>query len=260
MRIKIAPSLLSADFGRLEEEVREVERGGADLLHWDVMDGHFVPNLTVGPSVIRSLRKRTDLPFNVHLMIETPEKYLRRFVEAGGNILTVHVETCRNLRGTLSSLRRMGVKVGVALNPETPLRSVEGVMGELDLLLVMTVHPGFGNQRFLKGTLPKLRRAGRRVKEEGLSLDLGVDGGISVETVPEVVRAGANLLVAGTAIYGERDRVGAIRRLRETALASLPGITSSPSSGGRTPGIGRRSSPPRAGRDSPGVPSSSSGT
>jgi ribulose-phosphate 3-epimerase len=223
MRIKIAPSLLSADFGRLEEEVREVERGGADLLHWDVMDGHFVPNLTVGPSVIRCLRGRTDLPFNVHLMIETPEKYLRRFVEAGGDIVTVHVEACGNLRGTLSSLRRMGVKVGVALNPETPLRAVEEVMGELDLLLVMTVHPGFGSQRFLRSTLPKLRRAGRRVREEGLSLDLGVDGGISAETVPAVVEAGANLLVAGTAIYGEKDRVLAIRRLREAALASLSG-------------------------------------
>ncbi len=221
MRIKIAPSLLSADFGRLEEEIREVEEGGADLLHWDVMDGHFVPNLTVGPSVISCLRKRTDLPFNIHLMIEKPERYLRRFVEAGGDIITVHVEACENLRRALSSLRRMGAKVGVALNPETPLEAVEGVVGELDLLLIMTVHPGFGNQRLLRSTLPKLRRAGRLVRERGLSLDLGVDGGISVETVPEVVRAGANLLVAGTAIYGQRDRALAIRRLREAASAAL---------------------------------------
>ncbi len=220
MRIKIAPSLLSADFSRLEEEVKEVERGGADLLHWDVMDGHFVPNLTVGPSVIRCLRDRTDLPFNVHLMIEHPEKYLGRFVEAGGDIVTVHVETCRDLRRTLSSLRRMGAKAGVALNPETPLSSVEGVVEEVDLLLVMTVHPGFGSQRFLKSTLPKLRRAGRLVRERGLDLDLAVDGGISVETAPLAVRAGANLLVAGTAIYGQRDRALAIRRLREAACST----------------------------------------
>lgn len=219
--LKIAPSLLSADFSRLDEEVKRVEDGGADLLHFDVMDGCFVPNITFGSLVVESLRDKTTLPFDVHLMIEKPDNYIERFAEAGGDIITVHAEACIHLQRTLKHIKQHGVKAGVALNPETPIHVIEDVLENLDMILVMTVNPGYGGQDFIATMLPKIRKAKNMIKERGLIIDIEVDGGINIKTAPLVVKAGANILVAGTAIFSQPDVKQVIQMLRKPELIAV---------------------------------------
>lgn len=212
--LRIAPSLLSADFSRLGEEVKRAEEGGADLLHFDVMDGCFVPNITFGPLVVEALRDKTKLPFDVHLMIEKPDNYIEHFAKAGGDIITVHAEACIHLQRTIRHIKQQGVKAGVALNPATSLHAIEYVLDDLDMVLIMTVNPGFGGQGFIAAMLPKIRKAKGMIKERGLKVDIEVDGGINIETAPPVVKAGANVLVAGTAIFDQPDVRHAIQMLR----------------------------------------------
>jgi ribulose-phosphate 3-epimerase len=214
--LKIAPSLLSADFSHLNEEVKRVEDGGADLLHFDVMDGCFVPNITFGSLVVQSLRDKTTLPFDVHLMIEKPDNYIERFAEAGGDIITVHAEACIHLQRTLKHIKQHGVKAGVALNPETPIHVIEDVLDNLDMILVMTVNPGYGGQDFIATMLPKIRKAKSMIEEQGLIIDIEVDGGINIKTAPLAVNAGANILVAGTAIFSQPDVKQVIQMLRKS--------------------------------------------
>mgnify|MGYP000309448244 CR=1 FL=1 len=213
MGIKVAASLLSADFSRLWDEVKRVEDDGVDIIHWDVMDGHFVPNISMGPRVIQSLRDKTKLPFYIHLMIEAPDRFLDTFVDAGGDAIFVHAEACPHLQRTVRGIKDLGVKAGVALNPATPLGAVDQVLEDLDSLLIMTVNPGFGGQKFIPAMLPKIREAKRMVDERGLDVDIGVDGGIDEETAPLTVEAGANLLVIGSAIYGKKGL--SVKRLKE---------------------------------------------
>jgi len=212
--IQIAPSILSADFSCLAEEVKKVEEGGADLLHIDVMDGHFVPNITIGPLVAASLQRKTRLPFDVHLMIEKPEDYLDAFIQAGASYLTIHAEACTHLHRIVQIIKEKGVKVGVALNPATPLNVIEYILDDLDMVLLMTVNPGFGGQAFIPGVLPKISKLRKMIEERGLQVDIQVDGGINKETAPLVIKAGANILVAGSAVYGAADVEEAIKSLR----------------------------------------------
>ena len=219
--IKIAPSILSADFSRLGDEVRRAEEAGADIIHLDIMDGHFVPNLTFGPIIVKAIRSHTKLPFYVHLMVEKPEDYIERVVEAGGDLVIVHVEACIHLQRVLSMIRDLGARSGVALNPATPLTTIEYVLDDLDLILIMSVNPGFGGQDFIPSVLPKIKRARRRVMKRGLEIEIAVDGGVNVETAPKIVEAGADVLVAGTAVFGKPDLKKAIQELREAALKPL---------------------------------------
>lgn len=206
----IAPSILSADFGRLAEDVKAVEKAGADWIHVDVMDGHFVPNITIGPMVAEAVRRATDLPVDVHLMIENPEVYLRAFIDAGADWITVHQETCPHLHRVLEEIRELGVRPGVALNPSTPLCTVQDVVPYLDMVLVMTVNPGFGGQAFIPTSPDKVRRTRELLDSRGRGDALiQVDGGISPETAGSVVGAGANVLVAGSAVFGHRGGAGA---------------------------------------------------
>lgn len=214
-RLKIAPSILSADFSRLGQQVAAAEAGGGDYIHVDVMDGHYVPNITVGPLVVRAVRRVTSLPLDVHLMIESPERYLADFADAGASGLTVHVETCPHLHRTLQQIKELGCWAGVTLNPSTPVGSLEEILPYVDLVLVMTVNPGFGGQSFIEGTLGKIRRIRAMLDDIGSDADLEVDGGIDPETTPLVVEAGANVLVAGSAIFGAAEGIGsAIARIR----------------------------------------------
>lgn len=217
--IKVAPSILSADFAHLADAVAEAEAAGADYIHVDVMDGQFVPNLTVGPPVVAAIRRVTRLPLDVHLMMVQPERHLRAFADAGANILTVQVEACPHLYRVLQNIRALGMRAGVALNPATPPVMISQVLTDLDLVLVMTVNPGFGGQVFIPTMVPKIAEVRRMLDEAGSPAELEVDGGINPETAPLAVRAGARVLVAGEAIYGARIGVeAAIRTLRESAL------------------------------------------
>src|SRR5215467_1660084 len=221
--LQIAPSLLSADFAALGDAIARAERGGADLIHVDVMDGHFVPNLTIGPPVVKSLRNVSHVPLDVHLMIDDPDRYAEAFVEAGAASLTVHVEAVVHLHRTVQLIKSLGVKAGVALNPATPISALEQIAGDVDYVLVMTVNPGFGGQTFIPRSTSKVRAVRELLRREGSSAPIEVDGGIDVHTAPAIVAAGADILVAGNAIFGARDPEAAIRELRaaaESAVAS----------------------------------------
>ena len=220
--VKIAPSILSADYLRLGEQVREAEAAGADYIHVDVMDGHFVPNITIGPVVVEAVRRETKLPLDVHLMIEEPERLVESFAKAGASILTVHPEATLQLHRTIESIRRLGVMPGVALNPGTSVSMVEDVLTDVDLVLVMSVDPGFGGQEFIEGVLPKVRRLRALIDEANLSAELEIDGGITPETGPRCVEAGVRVLVAGTAIFNAKASVAdCVTRLRESAEGAL---------------------------------------
>jgi ribulose-phosphate 3-epimerase len=215
--IRIAPSILAADFGTLGAEIEAVARAGADWIHVDVMDGHFVPNLTIGPPVVAAVRRATKLPLDVHLMIEAPERSLADYAAAGADRIGVHVETCPHLHRTLQQIRDLGKKACVVVNPATPAATIEPVLGELDQVLVMSVNPGFGGQRFIEGVLPKLAQLRRWIDERELDVELEVDGGISPDTIERASRAGANVFVAGTAVFGASDYAAAIADLRKRA-------------------------------------------
>jgi len=215
--IRIAPSILSANFAALGEDIRKVEEAGAHLIHVDVMDGHFVPNITIGPPVVKSIRRVTKLPLDVHLMISDPDKYIPAFVEAGASLLTVHAESTVHLDRTLNFVRSQKVGVGVSINPATPLMAVEHVLGLADMLLIMTVNPGFGGQLFIPYTVEKIRQARQLIENRKYRCVIEVDGGIDTETVPEVVRAGAEVLVAGSAIFHAPDPARKVKELLEIA-------------------------------------------
>ena len=215
--IRIAPSILSADFAALGVDIQKVDRAGADWIHVDVMDGHFVPNLTLGPEIIRTIRKTSALPFDVHLMIEKPELSLAQYAEAGADRIGVHVETCPHLHRTLQQIHGLGKKACVVLNPSTPASAVEPVLADVDQVLVMSVNPGFGGQKFIAGVLPKLRQLRQWIDERALDVELEVDGGVNRETIAAAARAGANVFVAGNAVFREPDYAAAIRELRKLA-------------------------------------------
>jgi len=210
----ISPSILSADFARLADAVQQVEAAGADWIHVDVMDGHFVPNLTVGPPMVEALRKVTTLPLDVHLMMTNPDEFIPEFAKAGADILTVHVETCPHLHRTVQSITEQNVKAGVSLNPATSASTLEHILGDVDLVLVMSVNPGFGGQKFIDGTLDKIRQIRTMINTSKGSPYLEVDGGITVSNVASVLKAGANVLVAGSAIFGSSNMTDTIRQLR----------------------------------------------
>lgn len=217
--IQIVPSILSADFARLGEQVLAAQQGGADQIHVDVMDGHFVPNITIGPLVVKALRRVTDLLLDVHLMISDPDRYLTAFAEAGAGALTVHVEACPHLHRTLQAIHALGLRAGVALNPGTPVSLIEAIAPDIDLVLIMSVNPGFGGQTFIERSLRKIEQARRLLDEVNPEADLAVDGGMDASTIPQAVAAGANMLVAGSAIFESPLGVGAaIANLRAAAL------------------------------------------
>ncbi|QCS52218.1 ribulose-phosphate 3-epimerase [Priestia flexa] len=213
---KIAPSILSANFSKLGEEIREVEAGGADYIHVDVMDGHFVPNITIGPLIVEAIRPITSLPLDVHLMIGNPDAYIPMFAKAGADILTVHAEACTHLHRTIQLIKEHGMKVGIALNPATPIDVLKHVLEDIDLILLMTVNPGFGGQKFINSVLPKIEQISQLIEIRQLSIEVEVDGGVNEETAKKCVEAGANVLVAGSAIYDQEDRAAAIDRIRST--------------------------------------------
>ena len=213
--IKVAPSILSADFSKLGEEIIKIDQAGADMIHIDVMDGHFVPNLTLGAPIVKALRTVTKLPFDVHLMINNPENLIDDFMEAGADIITIHIEAANHLHRLVQKVKSSGVKVAVSLNPATPLNTLEEILPELDMVLLMSVNPGFGGQSFIPATLNKSARLKEMIDAKKLKIDIQVDGGINLETAPKVIKHGANILVAGSAVYGSNDIKGTIAQLKQ---------------------------------------------
>jgi ribulose-phosphate 3-epimerase len=212
---KLAPSILSADFARLGEEIKTVEEAGADYIHIDVMDGHFVPNITIGPLIVETARKITNLPLDVHLMISNPERYIKDFVEAGSNLLSIHVETCHHLQRTLTHIRELGAKPAAVLNPSTPLSALEYILEEVDMVLLMTVNPGFGGQKFIPGMLPKIKKVRKLIDEKNPAVELEVDGGIKLDNISQVAQAGADVVVAGSAVFKSEDCKKTVRLMKE---------------------------------------------
>jgi ribulose-phosphate 3-epimerase len=215
--VKIAPSILSADFARLGEEIKEVESGGADWIHVDVMDGHFVPNITIGPLVVKAIRPHTTLPLDVHLMIENPDLYIPEFAKSGADIITVHQEACIHLHRTLYHIKDQGVKAAVSLNPATPVSTLKHVLEDVDMVLIMSVNPGFGGQKFIPEAVHKTRELRNLLEEKGLvdQVEIQIDGGINAETAKLVIEAGATCLVAGNAVFGQKDRAQAIQAIKQ---------------------------------------------
>lgn len=213
--IKVAPSILSADFAKLADEIKEVEEGGADYIHVDVMDGHFVPNITIGPLIVEAIRPVTTLPLDVHLMIENPDQYIPVFAKAGADIISVHVEACPHLHRTIQLIKQYGIRAGVVLNPATPIDQVKHILEDIDLILLMTVNPGFGGQEFIRSVLPKIEHISQVIENRRLSIEIEVDGGINADTARLCVEAGANVLVAGSSIYSQSDRKAAIEAIKK---------------------------------------------
>lgn len=212
--VKIAPSILSADFSKLGEEILAVEKGGADYIHIDVMDGHFVPNITIGPLIVEAIRPVTKLPLDVHLMIENPDQYIEAFAKAGANYITVHVEATRHLHRTIQIIKSFGVKAGVVINPATPVETIQHIIGDIDMVLLMSVNPGFGGQTFIPEVLPKIRKVKEIADQKGLAIEIEIDGGVNPETAKLCIEAGANVLVAGSAIYNQNNYAKAISQIR----------------------------------------------
>ncbi len=216
--IKIAPSILSADFSILADEVASLEKAGADYIHVDIMDGHFVPNITFGPGVVKALKRKTSLPLDVHLMIENPDQYIDAFIEAGADIVTVHVEAATHLQRTLSTIRKKGVKAGISLNPATPVQYVDYVLDDIDMVLIMTVNPGFGGQKFIPSMIPKIQKVRDLVEGMKHAIEIEVDGGITPDNVDTVITAGANVIVAGSAVFQASDRKKVVQDLRGNSI------------------------------------------
>lgn len=216
----MAPSILSADFSRLGEEIKAVEDAGADIIHVDVMDGHFVPNITIGPPVVASVRQITDLPLDVHLMIENADSYIDEFAKAGADWITVHVEACPHLHRTINRIKELGKKAGAVLNPATPLTTLDEILPEVDLVMLMSVNPGFGGQSFIRSTLDKIKALRSRIAERGLEVGIEVDGGVSPATIEEVAGAGANIFVAGSAVFGQPDYAKVIGEMKDICTSA----------------------------------------
>jgi ribulose-phosphate 3-epimerase len=216
----MAPSILSADFSRLGEEIRAVQKAGADIIHVDVMDGHFVPNITIGPPVVASVRKITDLPLDVHLMIADADSYIDDFAAAGADWITVHVEACPHLHRTVSRIKELGKKAGAVLNPATPLCSLDEILGDVDLVMLMSVNPGFGGQSFIRSAISKIKSLRKMIEERSLEVGIEVDGGVSPATIGDVAGAGANIFVAGSAVFGQQDYAKAIREMKSVWQAA----------------------------------------
>ncbi|GAA0495294.1 ribulose-phosphate 3-epimerase [Salinibacillus aidingensis] len=215
---KLAPSILSADFARLGEEVKDVEQAGADYIHVDVMDGHFVPNITIGPLIVKAIRPVTALPLDVHLMIEKPEDYVEAFANAGADIITVHQEACVHLHRTIQMIKQNGVKAGVVINPATPVETIRPILPDVDLVLLMTVNPGFGGQAFIESVIPKIEEVAALKQEQNLSFEIEVDGGVNKDTAKRCTDAGTNVLVAGSAIFNSENRKQAMEEIRQEII------------------------------------------
>ena len=213
--IKIAPSILSADFSRLGEEIRAAEKAGADMIHVDVMDGHFVPNITIGPLVVKAVKKVASIPLDVHLMIEDPDKYIKDFAESGADIITVHSEACVHLHRSIQNIKECGVKAAVSINPATPLQNIEFILPYVDMVLLMSVNPGFGGQKFIPEVLPKITQLKSLIDHNKLKVEIEVDGGVTVDNVAEVHRAGTDIVVMGNAFYNSKDYAETVRIVRE---------------------------------------------